>query len=187
MFIETLTVLANVSLDYGLIGIDEYAERIHVAFWLEDPDPSSADPRHPFPETGRDRELEQPAGGTSWAEEEISTIGGRENKKGPSRTCHVFKKRWYFTKSDPGPYPSVPHGHHSSSNAKWPKLNPYTGRIFSNRHQETVAQRLSKSDMQLLWRDQNFRDFCRQHILWYLENHRHYVFPVTNPLRLPRW
>lgn len=41
---------------------------------------------------------------------------------------------WYFTKSDPDPYPSTPHGHFQSANNPWPKLNPYTGRVFDAKH-----------------------------------------------------
>ena len=96
-------------------------------------------------------------------------------------------KTWYFTGSDPDSYPSVPHGHYQNENNKWPKLNPYTGRVFSKKNQENTSMRLTKIDMKKLWGDVNFRNFCRAHIMWYMQNHSHYAFCVRNPLRLPRW
>ena len=158
-----------------------------TAAWLENTDPLSADPRVPFFERGNDRDSELETDNSSWTEETTPKGAGKGTRKTPPRPHLVFKRQWYFTGADPDHYPSVPHGHHSSPNRKWPKLNPYTGRVFVEKHQERIKQRLSKLDMQLLWRDEKFRNFCRQHILWYLEAHPDYTLPVRRPLRLPRW
>ncbi|WP_216712728.1 hypothetical protein [Pseudoalteromonas sp. TB64] len=94
---------------------------------------------------------------------------------------------WVFTKADPDSYPSVPHGHFKNQNNKWPKLNPYTGRIFSAKHQEDKKQLLSKKQMRKIWSDEKFKSFCREMIIWYQEKFSYYEFPVRRPLRMPRW
>jgi len=99
---------------------------------------------------------------------------------------------WVFTKADPDPFPSVPHGHFKKQNNKWPKLNPYTGRVFMAKHQEDKTRRLSKDEMRKIWRDREFREFCIEMIRWYRNQFPHYLFPIGNGnddliLRLPRW
>lgn len=81
----------------------------------------------------------------------------------------------------------MPHGHYQHQNVKWPKLNPYTGRVFSSKHQEDNSQRLSKKDMTIIWSDESFKSFCREMIVWYQEQFPYHEFPVRRPLRFPIW
>ena len=92
---------------------------------------------------------------------------------------------WVFTKADRDSYPSIPHGHYQNQNRSWPKLNPYTGRVFSAKHQEDKSQRLSKKDMKTIWSDESFKSFCREMIIWYQEQFPYYEFPVHRPMRMP--
>lgn len=176
---NVLTFLAEASLQFGLIGIDEYSERVRVALWLYD-DGNWSDPR--LPEDHREEQELDPAkssdhGSDSGAGPRISDLGEIE----------FYYHGWIFTKADPDPYPSTPHGHWTSQNHKWPKLDPYRGRVFQAKHQEDVTRRLSKKEMKKLWDDSRFRDFCRGHIMWYMEQFPHHAFRVRDPLRFPRW
>lgn len=175
-----LVTLAEISFEFGLIGIDEFQERIEVARWVASDDSSIPDPRAPMveAETVEDK-LE--------SEHEVLRVRVKEEPEEPGWLELLFDGKWYFTISDPDPYPSTPHGHLSSPNQAWPKLNPYTGRAFKKKHHEDVSLRLSKIKMRQLWRDPKFRSFCRDHILWYMEEHPHHVFRVRYPLRFPRW
>jgi hypothetical protein len=130
------------------------------------------------------------------------TLSPRDNNEGVDRNVHgqpsdpVAAERieflfqgWVFTKADPDPYPSTPHGHWKNQNQKWPKLNPYSGRAFLTKHQEDVGKRLSKVQMKLLWSDEKFKDFCRAHIVWYRESFPFHDFGRSNKLLLkfPKW
>jgi hypothetical protein len=48
MITRTLVVLAEASLQFGLIGIDEYIERCEVAWWLGEEGAAIRDPRLPL-------------------------------------------------------------------------------------------------------------------------------------------
>jgi hypothetical protein len=181
-FADTLLALAEFSLQYGLIGIDEYVERCEVALWLYDEGGTRPDPRGPSgPE---DRERREPS--SSETASESPQTGSAEKPYEPSPLEFLFQS-WIFTKSDPDSYPSTPHGHFLHPERHWPKLNPYTGRVFKTKHQEDVSCRLNKKQMKTLWDDQRFRDFCRSYIMWYMETYPYHKFSVSNPLRFPRW
>ena len=183
MFTNTLLTLAEFSFHFGFIGIDEYIERCEIASWLNDDSGELPDPRNSC------RQDEAPEN-----EEHPSLDGGGEMESGqpkeqadPEYVEFLFQKKWVFTKSDPDPYPSTPHGHWKNQNNKWPKLNPYTGRAHKDKHQEDISLRLKRRDMINLWSDEKFRDFCRSHIMWYIEQYPCHTFRVRDPLRFPIW
>lgn len=184
---NTLIFLAETSWDFDLIGLDEFRERIEIALWLSDeslktPDPRLADENDDF-EKSEKKDFDS----------DLISDEGKLNSSAKSKLdeddtlAFIAWKTWYFTGSDPDSYPSVPHGHYQNENNKWPKLNPYTGRVFSKKDQENTSMHLTKIDMKKLWGDVNFRNFCRAHIMWYMQNYSHYASRVRNPLRLPRW
>lgn len=181
---SSLIVLAEISFELGLIGIDEFQERCLIADWLADSDNISTDPRadtelDAMDDVGREAYITQ--------SETFHQLGGQDPTN-PDRLEFQFSN-WVFTKGDPDPYPSVPHGHWRAANNNWPKVNPYTGRAFKVKHQEDTHSRLSKFDLRSLWNDDKFRDFCRSHIIWYLEQFPYHEFPIPRHrvLRLPRW
>lgn len=175
---RTLIYLAEWHLHLGLIGIDEFAERCKVAEWLDASD-GGIDPREPFSE--EKREPEKNPEKKNDASDGTSTQSNNSPENG---IIHFVWSGWYFTRQDPDPYPSTPHGHLNKQ--PWPKLNPYTGRAFKQKHQEETRLRLNKREMIDLWGDLRFRDFCRSHILWYSETYPQHVFPVLHPFRFPR-
>lgn len=180
--LEHLATLAKISFHWGLIGVDEFQERIVIAKWLAESDGTSTpDPRVPEVETERSNDFLR-------SESEILAVTIKDEADDAQDWLEfLFDGQWIFTKSDPDPYPSMPHGHLRNANRPWPKLNPYTGRAFSKKYQEATQYRLSKSKMQQLWRNQKFRTFCRDHIVWYMEEHPYHGFPVKDPLRFPTW
>lgn len=186
---RTLINLAEIHYDFGLIGHDEYRERIRVALWLADAQSGSEfDPR-----TDSDEEIPENNEYESEHNDKQGTVitrtdGGQPTQKDNDNWIElVCFGTWVFTKADPDSYPSVPHGHYKNQNAKWPKLNPYTGRAFSSKHQEDTSRRLSKKQMKEIWIDPSFKSFCREMIVWYREKFPYYEFPVHRPLRMPRW
>lgn len=178
---SVLTFLAEASFRFGLIGIDEYDERLRVALWLYNDNGNWPDPRLPAgPDHDRVEDEFEPGAGNA--------IGaGGSSPPSDLDEVEFYFQGWVFTKADPDPYPSTPHGHWHNQNLKWPKLDPYRGRVFKAKHQEDVMRRLSKKSMKKLWDDGRFRDFCRAHIMWYMEQSPHHAFRVRNPLRFPRW
>ena len=183
MKFRILQILADLNFEVGLIGISEYGERLAVAQWLMDESSIVADPRQPPLE-------ERHESGEADANADSPDDNRRERDVGgPDQSRYaefLFKSKWLFTRSDPDPYPSTPHGHLQSANRSWPKLNPYTGRAFKTMHQEEPRLRLGKHDMKELWCNESFRDFCRSYVLWYMEFDPAHKFSVTNPLRFPR-
>lgn len=179
---NTLITIAEFHLRLGLIGIDEFNERVDVALWISDGDNSHKDPRNNM-SSGSDaieqREI-QPAS----EESEVTFTPSGCNQD--DWMSFLFASTWVFTKSDPDSYPSVPHGHYRNQNKEWPKLNPYTGRAFKEKHQEDKAERLSRKELKQLWSDEKFKTFCREMIVWYQEQYPHFEFHVANPLQLPR-
>ncbi len=181
---KTLLMLADISLSIGLIGHDEYDERISVALWLADEN-SSTDPRQANNEELQEQESKREILNNE-SEVILSGTHGRTLER-PDWMEFIAFQKWFFTRSDPDPYPSTPHGHLHSANRAWPKLNPYSGRAFSAKHKEDSSLRLTKREMKELWRTEAFRDFCRSHILWYMEAHPYHKFHVRNALRFPHW
>jgi hypothetical protein len=181
--LRTLLALADISLLLGIIGEAEYEERVAIAIWMAD-DSSAIDPRGygDVQEARENRETDS----LESSEVKFGGKGGADLERNDWIQFVAFKT-WYFTGSDPDSYPSVPHGHLYSADRAWPKLNPYTGRVFKAKHQEDVSLRFDKRKMRKLWRTEAFRDFCRSHILSYIENHPHHRFGVRHVLRLPRW
>ena len=183
MLSDVLISLANWHLHFGLIGIDEFKERFQVALWL-DREGDGPDPRESQGEDGPDQHRYEGAEGSP--DERVFVRRPKEYTP-ENEYLELIWFGWVFTRQDPDPYPSTPHGHDGSPNKRWPKLNPYTGRVFKGKHQEEEKRRLNKKRMVMLWSNPEFRDFCRSHVLWYMEAHPHYDFPVMHPLRFPRF
>lgn len=186
---RTLINLAELHYELGLIGHDELIERVRIARWIsEETSDSNADPRG-TPSTPSQERSEVPELEAEYHEEVPAVAIIRRLRTSPDDNWMelVCLGTWVFTKADPDAYPSVPHGHYRNQNKKWPKLNPYTGRVFSDKHQEDSTKRLTKKEMQLIWSDENFKSFCREMIVWYRESFPYYEFPVRRPLRFPRW
>jgi hypothetical protein len=181
MAYRTLFLLADLSIELGLIDISEHIERRKVALWLADDDPSLIDPRQPGPNKLREEHTDPSSN------DELVRPTGSGRPDDPGWLELLVLGKWMFTRSDPDPYPSTPHGHLHKPNRAWPKLNPYTGRVFKAKHQEDPTLRLTRREMRELWRIEAFRDFCRSYILWYIEAHPYHAFAVKYPLRFPRW
>jgi hypothetical protein len=156
--------------------------------WLFASCPGRPDPRIPSGEERKHpEELETPLGssaGSKVTSEDREHFGDQD-----SRQQFLAFEKWIFTLGDRDCYPSVPHGHFHKKTNEWPKLNPYTGRVFSNAHQEDVCSRLSMSQMKLLWNDANFVELCRKQVLWYSDFAPTYRFPRARfgRLQFPRW
>jgi hypothetical protein len=185
MSLLTLVTLAELHHRFGLIGIDQYEERCRIAEWLYGGSGQDADPRDVGGEE-RERENEDelaPGDATVTVQH-----GDPNDPHDPGYLSFLFNG-WVFTKADPDPYPSTPHGHWKDQNNKWPKLDPYHGRVFKTKHDEVTSMRLNKSQMKILWSDEKFKDFCRGHLIWYMEIHTHHVFRVSRDrlFRFPRW
>ena len=178
---RTLISLADLHYECGLIGISEYSERQAVAHWLDDGERVSADPRSDA--EGGDFNADEPDKNEAL---NSGQNGPRSSSNDDDDTLYFIWFSWVFTRQDEDSYPSTPHGHLLDPNRRWPKLNPYTGRVFKAKEQEDAQLRLGKKPMRLLWRDQRFREFCRSHIVWYMESHPYYDFPVRHPFRFPR-
>lgn len=101
----------------------------------------------------------------------------------------VAFNKWVFTIGDADCFPSVPHGHlHKKTNPR-PKLNPYTGRVFWDAHNENVSMRLTRAEMKSLWSDSSFVEHCREQVIHYTEFAPGYGFPNARrgKLHFPRW
>ena len=182
---NTLITLAEIHYALGFIGYDELNERIGVALWLSDEAEDHVnDPRN-------DSEDDSPPNEKYEYNDSVIVKTGdcraNQQEKDDNWIEFLCLGLWVFTKSDPDLYPSVPHGHFKSQNRKWPKLNPYTGRVFKSKHQEDKTNRLTKKQMKIIWSDEKFKSFCREMIIWYQEQFSYYEFPVRRPLRMPRW
>jgi hypothetical protein len=182
MVYRTLEYLSELSWSLGLIGLDELQEQVAVASWLSDEERITQDPRCDENDELTAKEVND-ASENQGIVEVLDSESYRENN--PVLQI-VILKTWYFTGADPDSYPSVPHGHYQNVNRKWPKLNPYTGRVFLGKHREDLRQRLTKNQMRRLWSDEQFKDFCRIQILRRAEMNN-FAFPVKHILRFPRW
>lgn len=180
--------MAELHHQLGMISHDDFWERIEVALWLSDDAEVSSDPRKNLGD-GVDPEEENHED-VGESDSMISKISDGKRGSGSNDKNwmeFLFLGVWVFTKSDPDSYPSVPHGHHKTQNKKWPKLNPYTGRVFKAKHQEDTSNRISKKRMKILWQDEKFKSFCREMVVWYQEQYPCFKFSVHRPLRMPRW
>jgi hypothetical protein len=187
---QYIILLSDLSYELGLIGLVEYEERRAIADWLSSSG-NSSDPRIRKDEEDicaeeKDTEvpLSTPAAGASSG---ATSSSGDEDPDDWARLL-AFNK-WVFTPGDADCYPAVPHGHLYKKTNEWPKLNPYTGRVFSDMHVEDVSFRLTRSEMKLLWNDPDFVDHCRKQVLWYSEFAPRYSFPRARygKLHFPRW
>lgn len=184
---QYITLLSDISFMARLIGYSEYCERCEIADWLIDSRDCTPDPRMSGPESkAANPEREYPEESVDNGETGGTGISGNEDS--PWFELLMMNK-WMFTIGDPDCYPSVPHGHHKSKNIKWPKLNPYTGRVFSGMHSEDAEKRLAKNDMRKLWSDSKFVEHCREQVLWYSDFAPSYGFPGARQgnLVFPRW
>jgi len=186
-----IILLSDLSYQLGLIGIAEYKERREVAHWLSVDGQEQPDPRH-----GRHEELERPHEFDEARENEGTPSQGssgsaNSTEEDPTDRWQRFLafNKWMFTVGDRDCYPSVPHGHLHRKTNEWPKLNPYTGRVFSAVHAEDVACRLTKTEMKTLWNDSGFIEHCHKQVLWYSDFAPAYRFPNARfgKLRFPRW
>jgi hypothetical protein len=189
---QYILLLSDISYSVGLIGLAEYDERYAIAQWLSSSDGSLLDPRGA---TGEAHEqsvdptrVEKDAEGMSTEGRSGASVSNERNPDDHWPTFRAFNK-WLFTIGDRDCYPSVPHGHlHTKTNA-WPKLNPYTGRVFTSVQVESVGDRLSMADMKVLWNDENFIDLCRKQVQWYSEFAPAYEFRQARfgKYIFPRW
>lgn len=185
MSLLTLMTLAELHYRFGLIGIDEYEERCRIAEWLYDGSGMRVDPRDvDGEEHEQENECESPSDDAT-----VTVQQGDPNDSHEPVCQRIVFINWVFTKADPDPYPSTPHGHWQNQNKKWPKLDPYNGRVFKAKHNEDTSKRLNKSQMKILWDDEKFKEFCRGHLIWYIEKYPHHVFRVSHDrlLRFPSW
>lgn len=184
-----ITLLTDISYALGLIGLSEYEERLAIADWLSDSGHDDQDPRLcPYEE---DNHCDEPNFDNHYYFAGSGSSSGRDKD---SDDCDQWLKylilnKWMFTIGDRDCYPSVPHGHLHAKTNEWPKLNPYTGRVFSAMHKEEVRSRLNKSEMKKIWNDPSFIDHCRSQVLWYSAFAPEYNFPRARRGRLcfPRW
>lgn len=183
-----LITLAEIHYEFGLIEKDELNERIGVALWLaEELDDSVGDPRNDEEQCQSESEEIESSAQNPLVESSVDRGNEAQNTNVENWLEFLCLGVWVFTKADPDPYPSIPHGHYKNQNNKWPKLNPYTGRVFNSKQQEAKSERLSKEQMQIIWRDEKFKSFCREMIVWYREQFSSYKFPVRSPSRMPKW
>lgn len=184
---QYIRLLSDMSLMAGLIGHFEYIERHEIADWLEDSSGRVPDPRLTS-EENRDPLSEESTEENCSDERRPGASYERRTDDSP-RLEELMLNQWMFTLGDPDCYPSVPHGHYKSKTRKWPKLNPYTGRVFSDVHKENISKRLRKKEMIEIWNDSKFIEHCRVQVLWYSDFAPNYGFPNAKRGKLvfPRW
>ncbi|MFS1442217.1 hypothetical protein BCU50_010250 [Vibrio sp. 10N.286.46.E10] len=162
----TLILLADLSYQVGIIGLNEHIERLRVAEELF--------------ESG---ELESVS-----VEEDPRKTHHSKNQNHEDELSFVGLGKWKFTPGDVDCFPSVPHGHlHVKTSST--RVNPYTGVVFDAKNKELSQMRLKKKEMVALWSDPKFRDYCRVEILWYSDFAPRYKFPNAKhgKMKLPRW
>jgi hypothetical protein len=186
---SSILLLSDLSYELGIIGLAELQERMEVARWLSPRGASKSDPRgsggeeRGLPAERRDSGDSAPSPGQAGGQ------GGLGEDEDPGWMKFVLLNRWHFTLGDVDCIPSVPHGHENAKTQAWPKLNPYTGRVFVDVHVEDVSRRLDRSEMQQIWRDDEFVERCRRQVLWYSERFPRYTYPNARrgKLNFPRW
>ncbi|MBU6502693.1 MAG: hypothetical protein KGQ35_07495, partial [Burkholderiales bacterium] len=164
-------LLNDLSYAAGLIGLVELEERNQIASWVFSRDHSRiherTDPRGVLDREPEEQVRIEEAEVFQPLEKNGRVLGSSVNDPAaqePASTQFLVLKRWYFTLGDADCSPSIPHGHENAKTQKWPKLNPYTGKVFTATHQEDAPRRLSRLDMQMLWRDDAFVDHCQQQV-----------------------
>lgn len=183
-------ILCNISWQYGLIGINEYRERMKALRWL------SSDQEEPgSPDEEEDTEYTEKQQEESLEDTEnnhFNPLGSDTDEDtrydDPELLQYTTKKlnnKWVFTIGDRDPYPSIPHGHFEYKTQKWPKLNPYTGWVFSKK--DGKSSLLPKTEMKILWNDKEFREYALEQVKWYKSEFKYYKFSVSNPYRFPIW
>lgn len=190
--------LSDLSYQLGIIGLIEYQERLEIYRWLKDNSNSVADPRHAPGEDYASSEKERMDHGDDWDGSNrmegpqlshTGTRGGQKIEDEDDSMHFLAFNKWLFTVGDKDCFPSVPHAHYQRKTTPWPKLNPYTGVVYSSMNAEDVSSRLTKREMKLLWNDSKFIEECRKQIIWYSAFAPHYSFPNARFGRhiLPRW
>ncbi len=191
---KEIYLLNDLSHALGIIGLVELQERLEIADWIfgniqDRPDPRG--PSHGGLEPGkppndedvfRSMPVQRPLSANAIAE--------TETQKPEAQVMQFLAlKRWYFTIGDTDCAPSVPHGHENSKTQKWPKINPYTGKVFTSIHAEDTSRRLSREEMKAIWRNADFVEHCRKHVKWYSERFPDYMFVNARRgyLAFPRW
>jgi hypothetical protein len=184
---QYIKLLTDMSFMAGIIGHPEYHERHEVADWLMDSENHLVDPRISSSEDEDDYSE------SNYHHESDNSDKGHGTSKTlsdePEWLELLMMNQWMFTIGDVDCYPSVPHGHYKSKAREWPKLNPYTGRVFSDLHDEDRQKRLSKIEMKELWSDSKFVDHCREQVLWYSDFAPSYGFPRARRGKIffPKW
>jgi hypothetical protein len=189
----SILLLSDLSYHLGIIGLAEMLERADIVRWLSEDDAAVRDPRGAndiesrHEQSVRDEDVFVPVPGMPPSGE--GTGERKQVKREPPIIHFLALKRWYFTIGDPDCVPAVPDGHENAKTQKWPKLNPYTGRVFSDIHVEDVSRRLTRADMKALWRNPKFVEHCRQQVAWYADRYPRYAFPHARRgiLVFPRW
>ncbi|WP_145543726.1 hypothetical protein [Yersinia frederiksenii] len=195
---KVIMVLSDLSYQLGIIGLIEYQERFEIYRWLKDNNNSVADPRNAYgeddasPEEGKMHNKDERDRSNRMKDSQLSHTGGRggQTSEDEDDSMHFLAfKKWLFTVGDTDCFPSVPHAHSQRKTNPWPKLNPYTGVVYSSMKAEDVSSRLTKGEMKLLWNDSKFIEECKKQIVWYSEFSPHYPFPNARFGRyiLPRW
>ena len=197
MFSAIMT-LSDLSYQLGIIGLIEYQERLEIYRWLKDNSNSIVDPRLVPGEDCASSEEERMDHLDEWdisnrmKDSQLSHTGARRGQtiEDEDDSMHFLAfKKWLFTVGDTDCFPSVPHAHYQRKTKSWPKLNPYTGVVYSSMKAENVSSRLTKIEMKSLWNDSKFIEECRKQIIWYSSFSPHYSFPNARFGRhiLPRW
>jgi hypothetical protein len=174
---QNIRLLSDLSYTIGLIGLSEYIERSQIVDWLEDEEELLTDPRLISDEKFEDAKREPPLEERNLDEKNDLLNKDSSIEDEPPWLKLLLLNKWMFTIGDRDCYPSVPHGHLYKKTNKWPKINPYTGRAFSNMHNEEQSHRLSKLEMKKLWGNPNFVEHCRKQVLWYSDFAPEYDFP----------
>ncbi|MCP3669455.1 MAG: hypothetical protein GY814_03260 [Gammaproteobacteria bacterium] len=185
---QYIKLLSDISFMTGLIGYPEYIERCEVADWLEDSGNHISDPRISNEDNEESHSEDDYRDDSHEIEERPSKSSNPGNDDSPWLEL-LMMNQWMFTIGDEDCYPSVPHGHFQKKTRKWPKLNPYTGRVFTDVHKENAGMRLKKRDMRELWSDPDFIGHCRKQVLWYSDFAPSYGFPRARRGKLifPKW
>lgn len=186
-----IALLSDFSYQLGLIGIAEYRERLEIAYWLSTDGEDKLDPRgsrHEGPERPHEDDDNPKSDKEYVTGDFIKRIAPGENPRADELQLLALNK-WMFTIGDRDCYPSVPHGHLHRKTNEWPKLNPYTGRVFADTHVEDHASRLTKTEMKGIWNDADFVGHCRQQVIWYSAFAPNYAFPRARrgKLHFPKW
>lgn len=186
-----IVLMSDLSYMMGIIGWAEYRERRLVAEWLSNDDEESVDPREPSAEPNgdiNDENNENNSRAENGSANSVNGVSGSDDNQ-PRWPKFLLLNRWHFTLGDVDCVPSVPHGHENSKTQSWPKLNPYTGKVYISVESEDTSRRLNRSDLKKIWTNKKFLEECRKQLVWYAENFKSYGFPHARRGwdRLPKW